>query len=359
MGFLIDAFNQLQTWLLILLTPLHITEPVLQFMLVSAILGLSIYLTLYTGMFSLANGGFMAIGAYISVLLTQHMGWSLGWSILVGMFVAGLVAVPIGLPVLRLRDIYLAIATIGFGEVVRILALNLDDLIALLITRLVEANLFVNSLVAYADNSDVLDITIRDNGVVRVSFELLGGARGIKGIPKLTETWMLVLFLVIVIYFIVRLHRSRLGRAMAAVRQDERAAANMGIDVVYVKNAVFIMSAVIAAAAGGLSGHLTRIIDPSFYGFDLVVNMLAYAVLGGIQTWLGPVVGGMVLTALPETLRGFQELRGLINGLILLGAIVYLPGGLVDIKGFRGLVSYLRDNRFNRKAAKGDADAGT
>ena len=144
---------------------------------------------------------------------------------------------------------------------------------------------------------------------------------------------------------------------MAAVRQDERAASNMGIDVVYVKNAVFVMSAVIAAAAGGLSGHLTRIIDPSFYGFDLVVNMLAYAVLGGTQTWLGPVIGGMVLTALPETLRGFQELRGLINGLILLGAIVYLPGGLVDVKGFRGLIGYLRGE--NRKVLKEKSDAGT
>ncbi|MDQ7037053.1 MAG: hypothetical protein Q9P01_20105 [Anaerolineae bacterium] len=102
MGFLIDGFNQLQTWLLILLSPLNITEPVLQFMLVSAILGLSIYLTLYTGMFSLANGGFMAIGAYVSVLLTQQAGWSLSLSILTGMIVAGIIAVPIGLPGLAL-----------------------------------------------------------------------------------------------------------------------------------------------------------------------------------------------------------------------------------------------------------------
>src|SRR6186713_2183623 len=98
-----------------ILRSIGITEPVIQFMLVNAILGLSIYLTLYTGMFSLANAGFMAIGAYVGVILTQQVGLSLWAGLIGGMLVAGLVAVPIGLPVLRLRDIYLAIATIGFG----------------------------------------------------------------------------------------------------------------------------------------------------------------------------------------------------------------------------------------------------
>ena len=105
-----------------------ITETVFQFMLVNAILGLSMYLPLYAGMFSLANAGFMAIGAYAGVLITQQLGLPLGVGLIGGMLVAGLIAVPIGVPVLRLRDIYLAIATIGFGEVVRIILLNFDDL---------------------------------------------------------------------------------------------------------------------------------------------------------------------------------------------------------------------------------------
>lgn len=99
--------------------PIGITEPVLQFMLVNAILGLSIYLTLYAGMFSIANAGFMAIGAYVGVIITQELGASLLVGLFGGMLAAGIIAIPIGLPVLRLRDIYLAIATIGFGEVVR------------------------------------------------------------------------------------------------------------------------------------------------------------------------------------------------------------------------------------------------
>ena len=280
-----------------LLRSIGITEIVLQFMLVDAILALSIYLTLYTGMFSLANAGFMAIGAYTGVVLTQNFDLPLWAGVIGGMVLAGVIAVPIGLPVLRLRDIYLAIATIGFGEVVRILILNFDTLAGSLTGQ---------------------------------SVRLTRGALGITGIPKITETWHLLLALAIIAYFMIRLHRSRFGRAMAAVRQDEQAAANMGINVVYTKNAVFIMSAVLAALAGVLKAHLTRTISPGDYGFDLAVNILAFAVLGGISTWVGPIVGALVLSALPEVLRDFKQYRGVANGLILLLVIVYLPGGLVN-----------------------------
>jgi branched-chain amino acid transport system permease protein len=232
------------------------------------------------------------------------------WAGLIGgMLLAGLIAVPIGLPVLRLRDIYLAIATIGFGEVARILILNFDTLAS----------------------------SIVDHEVV-----LTEGALGIKGIPKITETWHLILFLVIASYFIIRLHRSRFGLAMAAIRQDEQAAANMGIDVVYVKNAVFIMSAVLAAAAGVLKAHLTRTIGPNDYGFGLAVDILAFAVLGGTSTFMGPIIGGFVLTALPEVLRDFKQYRGVVNGAILLIVIVYLPGGLVNPAGWARLWRRLR-----------------
>jgi branched-chain amino acid transport system permease protein len=295
-----------------LLRSIGLTEPVIQFMLVNAILGLSIYLTLYTGMFSLANAGFMAIGAYAGVILTQNFGLPLWAGLIGGMLVAALVAVPIGLPVLRLRDIYLAIATIGFGEVVRILILNFDTLMS----------------------------SILGQPVV-----LTEGALGIKGIPKVVETWHLILFLLIASYFIVRLHRSRFGLAMAAIRQDEQAASNMGIDVVYVKNAVFILSAILAASAGVLKAHLTRTIGPNDFGFGLAVDILAYAVLGGTSTFIGPIVGGFVLTALPEILRDFKQYRGVVNGAILLLVIVYLPGGLVNPAGWKRLWQRLRGGK--------------
>ncbi len=148
-----------------------ITPIVFQFMLVNAILGLSIYLTLYTGMFSLANAGFMGIGAYTGVIMTQTYDQPLWLALIAGMLLAGLVAIPIGLPVLRLRDIYLAIATIGFGEVVRIFILNFDKI----------AEAFVGERV-----------------------QLTRGALGISGIPVLTQTWHLLLYLVVISYLIVR-----------------------------------------------------------------------------------------------------------------------------------------------------------
>ncbi len=293
--------------LLQILRPIGITEPVLQFMLVNAILGVSIYLTLDAGMFSLANAGFMAIGAYVGVILTQQAGWPLWAALLGGMIAAGLIAVPIGLPTLRLRDIYLAIATIGFGEVVRVLILNFDDIVSSIMTTLQGE---------------------------RVRFRLIEGARGIKGIPTLTQTWHLIFFLVVLGFLLVRLRRSRFGRAMEAIRQDETVAANMGINVVYTKNMVFVMSAVLAGAAGVFSGHLTRIVTPAAFGFDKAVDILAFAVLGGTGTWVGPIVGAMVLTAMPEVLRFLKEFRGVFNGLVLLVVIVYLPGGLINPAGW-------------------------
>jgi branched-chain amino acid transport system permease protein len=305
-----------------ILRPLGVTEPVFQFMLVNAILGLSIYLTLYTGMFSLANAGFMAIGAYFGVAATQFGDWPLWASLLTGVLAAGIIAVPIGLPVLRLKDIYLAIATIGFGEVVNVVILNFDDMVATVLTA-IEGE--------------------------RVRFRLIEGARGIKNIPRLTETEYLIFFLIIVAFFIIRLHRSRFGRAMAAIREDERAAANMGINVTYVKNAVFIMSAMLAAAAGVFNAHLTRIITPEAYGFDRAVDILSYAVLGGTSTWVGPIVGGMALTLLPETLRAVNQYRGVFTGAVLMAVILFLPGGLVDPAGFRATMQRIR-SRLRRVA---------
>jgi branched-chain amino acid transport system permease protein len=292
-----------------------ITETVFQFMLVDAILGLSIYLPLYTGMFSLANAGFMAIGAYVGVLITMQLGLPLGVGLIGGMLVAGLIALPIGLPALRLRDLYLAIATIGFGEVVSIVLLNLDTLVG-------------------GIRQAITGDTTR--------FALINGARGIRAIPKLTTTAELIVFLIVASYVIIRLHRSRFGRAMAAIRQDERVAENMGINTVYIKNVVFILSAMLAAAAGVFSAHLTRIITPDLATFDQAVNILAYAVLGGTSSFLGPIVGGLVLGALPEVLRFLDQYRGVFNGLVLLVVIVYLPGGVVNPAGWARVWKRLR-----------------
>lgn len=297
------------------LAPIGLGESNFQFMCIAAILGISIYMTLYGGMFSLANAGFMAIGAYVSVILTQQYEWSYVTAILMGMLAAGVIAIPVGLTVLRLSDIYLAIATIGFGEIVRIMILNTDRI--------------------YREITDE-------------RLAITGGATGIKGIPVITTTEYLIITLIILAYFLSRMHRSRFGRALATIRQDEKVAASMGINVVYYKNMAFIMGGMIAGLAGGMSGHLTRIITPGTYGFTQAVDILAYAVLGGTFVLVGPILGGMLLVYIPELLRRLDifefmtditgidfvqneaQIIGMLNGLVLLLVIIYLPGGITD-----------------------------
>lgn len=318
------------------LAPIGISEINFQFMVIAAILGCSIYMTLYGGMFSLANAGFMAIGAYTSVVLTQRYDWPFLMSILAGTIAAGLIAVVVGAPVLRLNDIYLAIATIGFGEVVVVLIRNFDRIY-----------------------QEIFDEKV----------EITGGGKGIKNIPVETETLHLILFLLIIMYFLYRMQHSRFGRALAAIRQDETVAANLGINVVYYKNMAFIIGAMIAGLAGGLNGHLTRVIEADDYGFERAVTILSYAVLGGTTIFIGPVVGGMTLRYLPELLRRLKVLGlvgsivgrdltneqaavdGVINGLVLIIFIVYLPGGLADPQLWQGIYKRLRGLRASPQKA--------
>ena len=235
--------------------------------------------------------------------------------------------------------------------------MNFDNIIVSIIEGILASDNqgLINRVMAFAENSEWLEIRQMTNRT-RVTFELLEGARGIKNIPVLTETWMLVVFIIFLVIFLHRLHRSRFGRAMAAIRQDETVASNMGINVVYIKNVVFVMSAMIAAAAGAFEGHLNRIIEPGVFGFDRNVDILAYAVLGGTQTILGPIVGGLVLEALPEVLRQVQQYRGLFTGIVLLGAIVYLPDGLINRDSLIGLMRAFF-SKSKDSAAEGESDA--
>ena len=271
---------------------------VVQFVLINMILAISIYLTLYAGLLSLANAGFMAIGAYVAAVLTIYAGTPFALNLLVGALAAALVGLLLGLPVLRLRGIYLAIATIGFGEIVRIVIISFDKFTGL---------------------------------------TLLGGAQGLSGIPKLTTPVALLLTLAALVFLLIQMQRSRTGRALAAIRQDESVAATMGINLFAYKVLVFVLGAFIAGLAGGFSAHLTRFIDPNGYGFDAAVNILAYAILGGTGHWAGPLVGAGILTALPEALRFLKEYRGIVNGIIIVLVILYLPRGLVNPDWFRRL----------------------
>jgi branched-chain amino acid transport system permease protein len=253
---------------------------------INGLLALSIWLTLACGMLALANAAFMGIGAYTASILTLNYGVPFPVAIAAGMVAPALVAFLIGKPTLRLSGVYLAMATLAFGEVVRITILNVES--------------------------------------------LTGGALGLNGIPQSTQWWHVALALVLTILVLWRIRRSKVGRAFEAIKEDETAAGLMGIDVAGHKMLAFVLGGAIAGLAGTLNAHLTFFIGPAEYGFNRAVDILTMAILGGIGSLTGPVLGGTILTLLPETLRGLGAFRLVVNGFILVLIVLFLPKGIWD-----------------------------
>lgn len=252
----------------------------------NGLLALSIYLTLSCGMLSIANAAFMGIGAYASALLTMQYGVSFPVALAAGMVAPSVTAFVIGKPTLRLSGVYLAMATLAFGEVVRIAVLNAEP--------------------------------------------VTGGALGLNGIPQSTEWWHVALALVLTLTLLWRLRQSKVGRAFEAIKEDETAAGLMGIDVGGHKLLAFVLGAAIAGLAGTLNAHLTFFIGPNEYGFDRAVDILTMTILGGIGGLTGPVVGAVILTLLPELLRSLKDFRLVVNGFILVLIVLFLPKGIWD-----------------------------
>jgi len=270
-------------------------------MLIGALLGLSVYLPLRCGQLSLATPGFYAIGGTLAALLSTRVN-ALGGSeatypihsVLLEMALAallcGLLAVGVGALVLRLRGVYLAIATIALVEILRVSTLNQDA---------------------------------------------LGGAVGIFGIPQpFNEPGGYAVFTLLLLagtcWLCDRLERNRLGRAMAAIRDDELAAACQGIDTERTKLVAFVLSAVVAGLVGVISAHFLNSWNARLGNFDASITTLAFVVFGGSRTWAGPVLGGLVLTALPELLRPIGDLRLIVFGLVILVGPLLLPQGLIN-----------------------------
>ena len=267
---------------------------------INALLALSIWLTLSCGLLAMANAAFMGLGAYTASLLTMNAGAPFPVAVLGGIALPTLVALLVGLPTLRLSGVYLAMATLGFGEVVRISLLNADS--------------------------------------------LTGGALGLSGIPQLTQWWHVLLAVSVVLLVLWRMRRSRIGRAFEAIKEDEIAASLMGVGVMAHKMLAFALGAAIAGLAGALSAHLSSYIGPGEFGFDRGVDILTMAIFGGIGSLAGPVIGAAVITVLPELLRSFRDYRTMLNGAILVLVVLFLPKGLWDPARMRGW--------FGRKASR-------
>jgi len=277
----------------------------------------------FTGLFSLGHAGFMAIGAYVCALLTMSPAQKVQnfflapivpWlaeiqlpfipALILAGAVAALFAWMIGTPVLRLRDDYLAIATLGFAEIIRVLITNMQT--------------------------------------------VTNGALGLKGLPKYSTTWIVWSIAALSVLFMFALIRSAYGRSLKAVRDNEIAAQAMGIDVAHIKIVSFVISSFMAGVGGALLGHLMTTIDPKMFIFGLTYNILLIVVLGGNGSITGSVVASIVVTVLMELLRfldgplnfvvftteGLPGLRMVVFSLLLMIVVIYRQKGLMGTREF-------------------------
>lgn len=260
----------------------------------------------FTGQFSLGHAGFMAVGAYTSAYLSQLFPGFLETTHVFGFFifscVAGLIAATfgyaVGLPSLRLKGDYLAIVTLGFGEILRVMLLNI---------------------------------------------ETLGGARGISGIVPYPSLGFLDFFWVsfayaslwflICLVFLWRLTRGRFGRQFMSVREDEVAALSLGLNTTTIKVKSFVVASFFAGVAGSIYAHLISIITPSVFGFMMSVNIVVMVVLGGMGSFTGSIVAASFMTLMPELLRSVQQVTGvdlrmILFSLSLILIMIFRPEGL-------------------------------
>lgn len=276
----------------------------------NAILALSVYLTLATGQFSLAQVGFWALGAYGAAILTTLFGWPLLPALLAPALVCLLLGLALGYPCLRVRGIYLALATLGFSECVRIFFLN-----------------FTYQL--------------------PISGRLVGpaGVTGFRNVVVLTQPWHVALALVLIVIFLAAMERSRFGLTLAAIQEDETAAAAMGIDAVRAKLFAFALAAAVAAVGGGLYANYISFITSADFGFSLTMMAVLYVGAGGLGTLWGPLFGAALLTLLPEMIRPLQEYRMIFYGFLVIAIVRVRPRGLIDEEVVRWLGRAVRGRR--------------
>lgn len=287
---------------------------VISLMCINTILAWSVYSSFMTGTVSLGQAAFYAIGAFVSASLTAIYGWHIFPATLVGAAAAALVGIAIAIPTLRLRGLYLTIATVAFVEVVRVVFHN--------VRYGREGSFAVESA-----SSDARQMPwIGPDGPI-----------GFRHITYLTDKhiepgeyamWLVLLVIAFGIYFWV-LERSRLGFAMRAVEADEIAAQGVGLSHNFLKVLAFALGAAIAGVAGSLYAHMLTFITGNDFNIPLTVMMLAYVVIGGGQTFWGPILGAMVFTLLPEVARETKEFRLEIFGFAMLATMIFRQHGVI------------------------------
>jgi len=257
-------------------------------MVINIILAVSLNLINgFTGQLSLGHAGFMAVGAYSAVIMTEMLMQPFAIGLLAACLAAAIAGFIIGVPTLRLKGDYLAIATLAFGEIIRVVLQNID---------------YVN------------------------------GPAGVVGISKLT-TWPLLFgAMILTILVVVNLINSSYGRAIVSVREDEVAAELMGINTTRYKVIAFVIGAMFAGLAGALYAHFFYIIKPETFNFLKSFDILVMVVLGGLGSTTGAIIAAMFITVLTAALQSFPAIRMILYALILIIVMIYRPQGLMGTK---------------------------
>lgn len=302
---------------------------VASFIMINIILGISIYITLSSGQLSLGNAGFMGIGAYTSALLTINFDVPIIIGIIVGALVAGVFGILIGIPALRLQGVYLAIATLGFGEVVRVIFVNWES---------------------------VTQGAIGLSGVPHLGRELFTSFRdagfdpGMLGLKNNQFVYLLVLIIlflinILLVWFFIRQNKSRVGRAFAAIKMDEKAAESMGINITYYKVLSFSQGAVLSGFAGALYAHVMAYISPADFAYHRAIEILIFSVFGGSEVIWGAIFGATFMTIMPEALRFISEYRYMIYGVILILMMAFRPQGIIDVSILQWIKKSMKSKR--------------
>ena len=270
--------------------------------LINAILVLSLFVVFQCGVLSLATIGFMADGAYTASLLTTKQHWPPALAILAGALLAGALGYAFGRLVLHLRGIYLALGTFALGQVCIL-------------------------------------------GIANISFT--GGDQGIVGIPVIVTLGEMILVVLVIGVVLQVIHVSFIGRALRAIRLDERVAAGVGIDVGRYRALAFASSGVLAGLAGGLQAFETGVISPGQYSFTLLVQMLALAMIAGSYWWAGSLITAVVIGIVQQYIGTTNAVaEGLLYGGLLIVVMMVAPNGITDPRLLRRLIpGHLRRRR--------------
>lgn len=267
------------------------------------LMALSVYVVMSTGQVSFGQQGFFAIGAYLSAFATAMWGFSLLTAIILAGLVSAAFGLAIGFPALRIRGFYLAIATLAFAEIVRLFFLNL-------------------------------------NYKKQIGDKLIGpeGAHGFRYIDYIVQhqitlqKYMGIIYLVVGIFvaFFILLERSRVGSAFKSVEEDEMAASMLGLNITSLKVSAFTMGAFIAGVAGALYAHYMQFVVQEYFGVNVGIYFVAYVMIGGLGSFVGPLMGAAMLVLLTELLRFMQEYRMILYGGLIVAVVIFRPRGIID-----------------------------